>query len=55
MHLLLKIISGMAISADPDQTAPTSDLGLHSLPIPFLDVYYIENFHCSQSYAQQKS
>ena len=30
MQLLLKILSGMANSVDPDQTAP-SDLGLHCL------------------------
>ena len=33
MQLLLKILSDMANSVDPDQTAP--DLGLHCLHMPF--------------------
>ena len=35
MRLFLKMLSGMANSIDPDQTAP-SDLGLHCFPMPFL-------------------
>ena len=37
MQSFLKILSGMANSVDPDQTAPEeqSDLGLHYLHMPF--------------------
>ena len=34
MQLFLKILSGMANSVDPDQTAP--NLGLHCLHMPFV-------------------
>ena len=51
MQLFLKILSGMANSVDPDQTAP-SDLGLHCLHIPicqklmctnYFDIYHSHN------------
>ena len=37
MQRSLKLLSGMAKSVDPDQTAPLeqSDLGLHCLHMPF--------------------
>ena len=37
MQVFLKILSGMANSVDPDQTAPSeqSDLGLHCLHMSF--------------------
>ena len=53
MQLFLKILSGMANSVDPDQTAPF-DLGLHHLHMSFCqtlwclkfwDIYHIESSH----------
>ena len=35
MQLFHKILSGMANSADPDQTEEQSDLGQHCLHMPF--------------------
>ena len=43
MHMLLKILSGMANSVDPDQTAPSGavDLNLHSLHVILSDTSVI--------------
>ena len=43
MNLFLKILSGMANSVDPDQTAP-SDLGLHCLHMPFCQKLWCSKF-----------
>ena len=46
MHLFLKILSGMANSVDPDQTAPEeqSDQGLHHLHMPFCQKLLFSKF-----------
>ena len=41
MHLLLKILSGMANSVDPDQQ---SDLGLHCLHMSFFQILWCSKF-----------
>ena len=42
MQLSLKILSGMANSVDPEQTAP--DLSLHCLHIPFCQKRWYTKF-----------
>ena len=46
MHLFLEILSGMANSVDPDQTAlqEQSDLGLHCLHMPFSQNIWFTKF-----------
>ena len=42
MQFILKILSGMANSVHPDQTAPEeqSDLGLHCFHVPFCQIFW---------------
>ena len=46
MQLSLKMLSGMANSVDPDQTAPVeqSDQGLHCLHMPFCQILRFQKF-----------
>ena len=46
MQLFLKMLTGMANSVDPDQTAPLeqSDLGLHCLHMPFIQTLWRSKF-----------
>ena len=46
MHFFLNMISEMANSADPDQTAPKeqSDLRMHCLDMPFFQALWCTKF-----------